>query len=395
MKLPYDVLSIIYTYAYCPVPALWVGHRAAVVRNPECKDIGKHIGSTYHSLLNYHENLLKNPKAHWWIISNLTRVAQNHDSISHIVKKNVLENKTPHLTKIINTFYDVNELTNKDNNDKYSLEIMNLSRNPYGYTLLLEQTHSLFDANILSVHPNIKIPHLVEKYRNIYGQNNQIINHEPKYNILYALAHNAYTFDIFLMAVKYQVDDRYLHTISLNTSELAIQWISENMHRYEYNCHSIPNNPSAYQIIKDLIVKKRMKPNKKTNELLSTNTNPQVINLLKTHPEFISEYICSNPLDEAVDIIFDRPDKINSRLLATNTNPRILPLLKKYPEVLYHPNLWANPLIFQERQINAKFAEKIEAKFINELLEEQKIVNARIKIENEKHAQIVRMLEIC
>ena len=120
---------------------------------------------------------------------------------------------------------------------------------------------------------------------------------------------------------------------------------------------SILANPHAYPLIKYKI--KNDYYIFASSVHLSSNANPRVLKLLRTHQNYISGNLSANPSDEAINLLCAYPDLIDYEYLSANTNPRIRWLLKANYDKLDKDRLSSNPLIFSHIEFNSKNTSKI------------------------------------
>lgn len=373
MKLPSDITGLVYSYAYYAQPAQWV--------KKEDKTIIGNINKINNLII------LSNPRAVDWILHNINFPMDYMEDITDYIARNKTSRVFELLDKIMPQ--DV----------KYSTRILRaLAANPRGYQYVLNK-YGTYDNIILKCITTFPIPKLIEKYnkpslRPSYPLTVRDINcFGPTID---ALARNPYTFDIFLEILgDAPISSTHLLSISKNTSELAIKYIIENFDKFVPHMRTILANPSAYPIIEDLASNHKIICNKYPGtefdelDFLSMNPNPKVIELLKKYPEYIRSSISGNSTDEAVDIILENPKLINYRLLSSNTNPRILPLLKANRTRLDLNFLYENPLIFPQRIFTSRFIKRIE----DNLISRQKELIELAKVELEREIQVAHALD--
>lgn len=343
MRLPNDIIGLIFTYGYQPQLVHWI--EQAHLINSDTGDF----------------SILSNPAAINWLYKNSQEIIRI--GVSGILNR-IAKNQTPHVIKLLNIFSGNDYWSNSS--DIVSL----LTTNPYGYKYVINQPvlsiQKLFHGDMLMHITQFPIPELIEKYREF----NDDPNLSENYRLMNGLATNPYTWDIFISIVNYNVPDTLLYRVAANTSKGAIQYMTDNLDRFTkmVSIYSVVANPSAYSIIRNWMESgSLLEYNKYININLCENTNPEVIKLLGIYPEYINNKLSANPLDVAVDILFARPELIDYTYLASNTNPRVLPLIKANYHKLTKEgkrNLYANPLIFSHRAFNNRVTRKIQEKLV-------------------------------
>lgn len=207
-----------------------------------------------------------------------------------------------------------------------------------------------FRFNLLAIKTK-EIPELIEVYKTL--KHDEIT--KPEWS---RLAANPHTWDIFYNYITSgdftgSIKD-FAKYISLNTAKGAIEYMGKNIKLFA-NCPNLYSNPSAYSIIIQLI--RNMNPEYAKN--LCSNTNPDVIALLRSYPDLISQRLSANPTDAAIDILLADPTYISYSYLSANTNPRVVPLLKANYDKLDKTLLSANPIIFPVDKFTPRFVERI------------------------------------
>ena len=367
MFLPDDILSLIYSYAYYPLPAHWVNI------DKLCKDPYSLIASNiaglpwtkknYEFLRNIYNNRKDNP-------------ANIFDEIASI--------KSPNLLILWELGDILQELVESPNASQYSLS------NPYIYKHLPEEQKDLsLDRLCKSMYLLTGLWDLISSpCFDIREQRNIIYRllENPgfmDYGLKRYLAKYPQYWDIFLTVIGDQERTDYYPWIAANPCEQAISIIASDPEHFLSAHPQFMRNPGAYPIIKELIEKNKINCRTIGVEHLSSNPNPQVINLLKLHLDLVRDNICSNSLGESVDIILANPRFINWDYISSNTNPRIIPLLKANYSKLDYTKLSSNPLIFPKRIFTRKVISKTRKYLLDGQINMAQEAKAKIEQANE------------
>jgi hypothetical protein len=135
---------------------------------------------------------------------------------------------------------------------------------------------------------------------------------------------------------KYPID---YSGLSANSSDEAIQLLQKKPKKIDMAMLSANTNPKALKLLK---------PEKLTDWTnLSKNPLPEAIKILKDNFTKIEwKWLSYNSSDEAIQLLKDNYDNINWNMLSANTNPKAIELLKNNQGKIYWPHLSANPSIF-------------------------------------------------
>lgn len=337
MRLPSDILGLIYVYAYLPKPVRWI-------------DPARLLDIT-------HSNVLTNPAGVYWIETMLDVF---YKSSNLPVSENELieylaQNKSIKGINLMEKLILEHKLLNKQ--WKPSL-FAHLAANPYGYHYKTPES-KIYDKLLLSI-KNFPIPDLISRY------SNYITDDE---NILKLLASNPFTFRIFLKQIETQGINpiQYKTSICSNTSEEALGYIGQNFDNY-YKTPKLFANPNAHKLItRALSILGDQPMNTKKQQIyalaLCSNTNPEILKILYSYPELINIKLASNPADMAVDILLRNPELFTHPnfpvYLVKNTNPRIIPLIKSHITHINFRSLSTNPLVFHHVPFSHKFTDRV------------------------------------
>lgn len=372
MKLPSDIIGLVYSYVYCPQPVHWIGKQALA------RTISKKVDMFSLQTM----PVLSNPKAAYFIMHNFNALRQEWNNNYVGAHKLLASNASKHVMDLLNIL-DPKGTYMCD--DIYKI----LAVNPYGYKYVLGKFNkdqvNKYHAHILS-HTKFHVPELINKLNRVKLE---LDKHKQSINML---AKNPHTFDIFLKIIgSDQVPDVFLDSISRNTSDQAIEYIKANFDRFCAHIQNILANASGYQIIADLVSNGKINSSV-AGDSLCVNTNPQVIELLKKYPEYITPAISSNSLDEAVDIILENQHLVDYTKLSSNTNPRVLPLLRANKSQLDKESLYSNPIIFPQRKFTSQFIRRIEQNMISKQKELAESIRAELKRQEQFTNQLEQML---
>lgn len=383
-----DITRLVLLYVVLPKPAYWVRLRPK-----------------------FHEKLFKQK---FKILSNpacINYIYQNPKYVGNIYHwtKSIFTNKSPRALELFNSFAEREHEMYKIENSR-DVKIL-MAGHPYAYAHTLYEPELMdiieYRINLLSL--NIKCPQLEEYYKkNLSDIELTEIKHIVQNpHMFYLVAHllpkllndesklDAKINAQLVITSNYGVIFSIFDNVSKNPSREAmgfieknINWVFENKKPWVYWIFS---NPSAFSIIKFLLESL----DRIVDEIdicniqgeLCTNTNPDIINLLRTYPQYIGDRLSANPLDEAIDILLENPKLIDYTFASFNTNPRIVPLLKANIDKLQVVFLASNPLVFHGINFTSKIINKIKY-FIDK--EAQNRIE-RIHVERAKYLEQIQV----
>jgi len=149
----------------------------------------------------------------------------------------------------------------------------------------------------------------------------------------YTFSYNPYAVYLFLQNIRYiNFDMLYLnpHPTAFKVLKSAIGKIRG---KHNYTLLSLNPNPEAIQILRGI-------PKKEVDWLnLLKNPSPLALDFALENIDHILphiKYLSANPLDSAVDWLFEHPEHIHLAYLCENSNPRAFQYLLDYIEMSYY-----------------------------------------------------------
>ena len=363
MFLPDDILSLIYSYAYYPLPAHWV-NMELIYTDP-------------------YLSIASNGAGLPWIKKNFEIVQKHYKTVGNTriggIFRDIVSVESPNLPILFPIDQILQELENTPN-------LMVAVDNPYLYAHIPDK-YKIFSYRFLAT-SNLTLNEQKSKIYSFLKFTNFMNTHGN--NFYKYLARHPQYWDIFDEIINDKRKIEYYDEIAQNPCEQSCKFIESKYNKFLEDHPIFMKNPGAFNIIKHLIDTNKINLETQNITYLSLNPNPKVINLLKSHLDLVREMICANSLDEAVDIILANPKFINYQFLSSNTNPRIIPLLKANYSKLNYNFLGRNPLIFPNRF----FTRKVTSKTRKYLLDEQINIVQEAKAKIEQANELINKLNI-
>jgi len=322
-----------------------------------------------------HKNLSKNPspKMIYWLENNFHLFSKEMISILSLNKSQRVIDfliKNPHLIDweliCINSNHKVIELLELEENFHF-INFTNLSLNTGAISLLekhphlmngnnvssntgaislLEKYPHLINGNILSRNPNA-IPFLE---KNPHFINGDILERNPNPNAQILLEKNtnqcyrALSLESFGSSSKSKNEDKpiinemneylYWKKLSKSSDPKDIKLLEKNIDKINIPILCENTHSDAIQLLKKIIHEGRYENllinNRNINwDRLCSNTNPNVIDILKEHPTKINKYnLSKNPSDNAIDYLMENIHMVDWKGVSRNSNPRIIQLIE-------------------------------------------------------------------
>ena len=365
MNLPADIAGLVIKYNIKLKLAKWVNQSDIMHTHPECYgyaiDIPDVVGNP--SGFEYMMEYLSSSDP---IKMKCTPSGNVYNMLYRRILRVISLSDIPNVINLIKWALDKSKLLVGEIDDY----MINLACTKYGYKWALEQLPknllslhassgigTLVISNLLKIHTE-PIPELIKIFK------------DPAQNLINGqielLAANPHMFDIFIEKTRNCPMEKYSKMISSNTSADSINFLIRNPELVD--TERIMGNPSAYLIIRDILVKHNYKLSNPEASSLCTNPNPHVIDLIRNNLELIRPELSRNSTNEALDILFENPDLIDLKFLVANTNPRVIPILKANYILLNKRLLATNPVIFTQVRCTSKFISRVEKLLIDDAL---------------------------
>jgi hypothetical protein len=154
------------------------------------------------------------------------------------------------------------------------------------------------------------------------------------------LSYNPNAVDILLSEENYEKIDWEM--FSLNTNPKAIEYLKQNPSLIDWEYMSLNDSDEAINLLINQTV---INIDMIRWDLIASNKNPKVIQLIKDNPMYFKgDHLAANTHDEALILLKEKyMHKINWADLSQNTNPIAIQILRENIENIYWDLLSSNP----------------------------------------------------